>query len=46
MKKEYSVPEVEYIEFENDIVTGSTVHDGSETACTCTSFENMDFTKI
>lgn len=47
MKKEYSTPTFEIVEFDTIVMTaGSSVHDGGETSCTCTSFENVDYTKI
>ena len=47
MKKEYSAPDFEIIEFDSIVATdGSKVHDGSETECTCTSFNGYDFTQI
>lgn len=47
MKKEYKAPSVDFVEFD-DVVTadGSSVHDGTETSCTCTSFYDHDLTKV
>lgn len=47
MKKEYDAPSVEFVEFESVVTTdGSTVHDGSESSCSCTAHLGTDWTKI
>lgn len=47
MKKEYDSPSVEFVEFESVVTTdGSSVHDGSESSCSCTGYLNQDWTKI
>lgn len=47
MKKEYTSPKVEFVEFDSAVTTdGSTVHDGTETSCSCPSYLDVDWTKI
>ena len=47
MKKEYNAPVLEFVEFDSTLATdGSSVHDGSETSCSCTAYLNRDWTKI
>ena len=47
MKKAYNTPDVKFVEFESVVTTdGSSVHDGVETSCNCTSFKGADYTKI
>ena len=47
MKKAYNTPDVEFVEFESVVSTdGSSVHDGTETSCSCTSFGNVNFNNI
>lgn len=47
MKKEYNSPVLEFVEFDSTLVTeGSTVHDGTETQCSCPTYLGIDWTKV